>query len=535
MRSMRCDKRPRDETVEMVNDPPKFMITDKTPPLLMAWWNDMHKFRRTEIFKHLGFLTDIMRFSPDRDLIEALIPFWDSTSNVFRFSNFELTPTLEELGGFIGLGKDLRSKTLIAPRNVSGNKFLEQMHIIHPHKECFDNGLVSLEFLYSRYGKKEGFSDYGKQIKNGQHLPTWEKHRQEAFMVAFLGTMVFPRRDKKISIRLSGIVAVMMKKKKSTILPMMLADIYRALTKYREWEDFFEGCSILLQMWFLEHLYRHRFATDFKSEWTNYILSHPDRMKELVDKLPKGVKAWRHYLLKLTASDITWNYHWFLASGVIVMSSYRPFFVLTGLRGFQPYIPLRVLRQLGQKQILPRAEDTQSFIWEVSSEDRDRESEAQKIWGGSRTLSSKAMVDDRVEGEVDPSYLHWFFDQAPLKVMPEGSARELRDREEEIEVRIKQARLEVERNYRSTLDILSNDLKNAREELAQRDTIFKERVRLIQKKAEKEHQSTIRTLHEDLGIVTSAMEQQEEKYKKEKTLLMHTHERLQNQLKASMG
>jgi len=279
MRSMRCDKRPRDEAVEMVNDPPKFMITDKTPPLLMAWWNDMHEFRRTEIFKHLGFLTDIMRFSPDRDLIEALIPFWDSTSNVFRFSDFELTPTLEELGGFTGLGKDLRSKTLIAPRSVSGNKFLEQMHIIHPHKECFDNGLVSLEFLYSRYGKKEGFSDYGKQLKNGQHLPTWEKHRQEAFMVAFLGTMVFPRRDKKISIRLSGIVAVMMKKKKSTILPMMLADIYRALTKCREGEDFFEGCSILLQMWFLEHLYRHRFATDFKSEWTNYILSHPDRMK----------------------------------------------------------------------------------------------------------------------------------------------------------------------------------------------------------------------------------------------------------------
>ena len=162
MRSMRCDKRPRDELVEMVNDPPKFMITDKTPQLLMDWWNDMHEFRRTEIFKHLGFLTDIMRFSPDRGLIEALIPFWDSTNNVFRFGDFKLTPTLEELGGFTGLGQDLRTKTLIAPRSVSRCKFLEQMHIIHPHKECecFDNWLVSLEFLYLRYGKKERFSSY---------------------------------------------------------------------------------------------------------------------------------------------------------------------------------------------------------------------------------------------------------------------------------------------------------------------------------------------------------------------------------------
>ncbi|KAG5620794.1 hypothetical protein H5410_006012 [Solanum commersonii] len=130
------------------------------------------KALRTEIFKHLGFLTNIMRFSPDRDLIKALIPFWDSTSNVFCFNDFELTPTLKELGGFTGLGKDLRSKTLIAPKSVSRNKFLEQMHIIHPHKECFDNGLISLEFLYSRYGKKEEFSNYEKQLKNGKHLPT---------------------------------------------------------------------------------------------------------------------------------------------------------------------------------------------------------------------------------------------------------------------------------------------------------------------------------------------------------------------------
>ena len=48
------------------------------------------------------------------------------------------------------------------------------------------------------------------------------------------------------------------------------------------------------------------------------------------------------------------------------------------------------------------------------------------------------MVYDRVEGEVDPLYLHWFFDQTPLKIMPEGSAREIIDQEEEIEVRIKQ-------------------------------------------------------------------------------------------------
>ena len=86
----------------------------------------------------------------------------------------------------------------------------------------------------------------------------------------------------------------------------------------------------------------------------------------------------------------------------------------------------------------------------------------------------------------------------------------------------------MERNYRSTLDILNNDLKNVNEELARRDAIFEERVTLIEKRVEKKHISTIQTLYEDLGIVTCSMEQQEEEYKKEKTLLMHAQPRLQN-------
>lgn len=70
----------------------------------------------------------------------------------------------------------------------------------------------------------------------------------------------------------------------------------------------------------------------------------------------------------------------------------------------------------------------------MTSEDRNRESQAQKILGGNQNFSSKAMVDDHVQGEVDPSYL---YDQVPLKVIPEGSPWDPQF-EDEIEVRIKQ-------------------------------------------------------------------------------------------------
>ena len=118
------------------------------------------------------------------------------------------------------------------------------------------------------------------------------------------------------------------------------------------------------------------------------------------------------------------------------------------------------------------------------------------------------MVKDRTRSEVDQAYLEWVHDQPLPKVMPEWSIKGPIDREAEIEVKIKQARLKVERSYKSTLDILSNDLKNAKGELAQCDAILEVRVR--------KHHSTILTLQEDLGITTGAMEQQEEEYKKEK-------------------
>lgn len=71
----------------------------------------LHGFsKQIEIFKRLKFPTNIMRFNPDRGLIETLILFWDSTNNVFRFEDFELTLTLEEIGGFMGLGKGLHKK-----------------------------------------------------------------------------------------------------------------------------------------------------------------------------------------------------------------------------------------------------------------------------------------------------------------------------------------------------------------------------------------------------------------------------------------
>lgn len=72
----------------------------------------------------------MMEINPKRDVFEALIQFWDPRNNVFRFSDCEMTPTLEKIAGFFGMGSklwgfDLHNKRPIFPKNVDGNKFLD--------------------------------------------------------------------------------------------------------------------------------------------------------------------------------------------------------------------------------------------------------------------------------------------------------------------------------------------------------------------------------------------------------------------------
>ena len=249
---------------------------------------------------------------------------------------------------------------------------------------------------------------------------------------------------------------------------------------------------------------------------------------------PEGIRAWKEYLEGLTADKIVWNYHWFPSKEVIYMSTFRPFIVLMGLRGVQPYVPLRVMRQFGRRQHIPPVEDMKEFMYEFLPDIPLRKTEILKIWGGCVLSGFDHMVEDRDKGEVDYWYLPWFHDQPPPKAMPERSAREPVDREAEIEVRIKQARREEEENYQSTLHVLNNDLERAREELVHHEAKFEARIRLVRKEIERKNHVAMHALQEDLDIIAGAMEQQSSDFEKEKASLISTQSKLQAQLKASM-
>ena len=97
---------------------PQFMILDKAPTLLKTWYENMTNHGRRMVFKRLGFLRSLLYVEPQWDLIEALVNFWDPLRNVFHFSSCELTPTLEEICAFIGMGKHLHKEERMIPKGV---------------------------------------------------------------------------------------------------------------------------------------------------------------------------------------------------------------------------------------------------------------------------------------------------------------------------------------------------------------------------------------------------------------------------------
>nr|XP_009608939.1 uncharacterized protein LOC104102811 isoform X1 [Nicotiana tomentosiformis] len=232
-----------------------FQVVDEILLGLHMWWNDLGEVGKRSMTKALGGLTGLLKIKPRVDIIEALIPFWDPTHNVFHFSDFELTPTLEEVAGYAGFEGKLRDQYPVAPRTVTPHKFLDLLSISRQVKdENLAGGFCTFRFLYSRYGDPHGFEAPDISLNHQMNKDKWEARRGLAFVVAFLGTLICPRSDKHIELGLAGVADFMVKKANGTIIPMILEEIYRALTACRAGTKFFEGCNLLLQMWLVEHL-----------------------------------------------------------------------------------------------------------------------------------------------------------------------------------------------------------------------------------------------------------------------------------------
>ncbi|XP_075089910.1 uncharacterized protein LOC142171452 [Nicotiana tabacum] len=469
----------------------------------------------------------MMTIKPRRDVIEALIPHWDPENNVFRFTDYEMTPTLEEIAHFQGWGRNLRRQRPIVPKNVNEGKFLKLLNINYGQYEGLGGKWVKFELLFHLYGLKCNFERNVEKLKSKENKKTWKVHRRFAFMVAFLGRVVFPEREGRMDLHLAGVVEALTSEGDDyTLVPMILSYIFRALTRCKLGAQNFDGCNILLQIWFLEHFYRHPTITDFRELWPIHTYDHQKRIDEC--DLPEGIDAWKELLLTLSAKLITWNYNWFSSKEVICESAYHSYLVLIGLDGIQPYAPLRVMRQFARLQKVPPTRDMSKFCYDFGKDQPHDEEEIIKIWYASKVSELNEMVEDRDRGEVIPEYITWFNDPSSFGDRPEGSNRRRNDQrtierlKEELEHaqmtiakqqaqqqdRVAQIRLNIEKYYQFALRVMDKDLKHAKNKAARLEEELANTIGLV-RRVEANKNAEIYKLQEDLSIIEEDAHQQQ--------------------------
>ncbi|XP_075076541.1 uncharacterized protein LOC142163178 [Nicotiana tabacum] len=384
-----------------------FTILNEVPLQLHMWWNDLGKGNKEIVARILGGLVGLLNVKPKSDVIEALIPFWDPTRNVFRFGGFELTPTLEEVAGYAGLNGNLRGQYLLSPRPVSPHKFLDLLNISRSvQNDDLSGGCCTLQFLYQRYGNPRGFEEPNLGLTHAGNRSKWEARRTLAFITTFLGIVICPQVDKKIETGLVGMVDVAIKRADSTIVPLILSEIYRALTVCREGGHFFQGCNLLLQLWMREHLCHRAGYMNYGLTWLSCIEEFEKRVRGIA--FLEGTEAWLIRLRSLTVDQIEWAFGWLPVTEVIYMSAGECHILLIGVRSIQPYAPHRVLRQLGRFQVIPKDENLSKHVIELSPRATFPEDKIRKLWNECRFLEPKTMVRDLAKGEVDPKYNAWF-------------------------------------------------------------------------------------------------------------------------------
>ncbi|KAK4736992.1 hypothetical protein R3W88_000689 [Solanum pinnatisectum] len=247
--------------MDAFNSPNSQMVVDLNYKL-RNWWIDIERDHEREIRQLLGGLTYLIFVIPNPHLIRALLEFWDPMRMVFKFVDFDLAPTIEEISGFIDL--PYNECEMMVPYKPLSREFLKSLGMkLNPTLPSLDLGWIHFDFLYSRFGQENSYYSFSDEFECS--VDEWETYRLNAFAIALLGSLVFSKTRGRIDTRLGYVVRDLAQREgepRKTIVPMILAEIIKSLSACVNGRIFFEGCNILLQLWAIEHFYVWSDAVD---------------------------------------------------------------------------------------------------------------------------------------------------------------------------------------------------------------------------------------------------------------------------------
>ncbi|KAG5605391.1 hypothetical protein H5410_026883 [Solanum commersonii] len=154
----------------------------KVPRTLIEWWEIIRVAYENEVMTHLGSLTDLLNVEANKSLITLMIEFWQPATVTFQFTNFEITPTLEEISQIANLL--LVGREPLAPRTTSGFCYLQSLGLrVGLCLQRVNEGWVKLDYLFKRLSRRVSYDRF--QQKFFISRVGWERHRAIVFVMAF--------------------------------------------------------------------------------------------------------------------------------------------------------------------------------------------------------------------------------------------------------------------------------------------------------------------------------------------------------------
>uniref|UniRef100_A0A5B6YUQ2 DUF7745 domain-containing protein n=1 Tax=Davidia involucrata TaxID=16924 RepID=A0A5B6YUQ2_DAVIN len=233
----------------------------------------------------------------------------------------------------------------------------------------------------------------------------WKTRRPWVFILCLFSTFLFPRANGAVDLSLMGIVLAVQRKR--TIILMILAETYRALTRCsRGPSHFFTGVAMLLQFWGLHHLRSpHRMHP--------YYWFHTDLIEMINQDIralafPADLSDWTFQLSTATGEQLIWFIGWANPHCATIRGYQHPFLPLIGLNSVVPYAPSRVLRQLGRSQGIPFVGNMGVYSFNYSMDiDRSHALAARETWRGHHIFDSPGTTMDGVIWSTSYNYDHW--------------------------------------------------------------------------------------------------------------------------------
>ncbi|XP_027083585.1 uncharacterized protein [Coffea arabica] len=378
-------------------------ILNQIPRELVDWKNNMaHKVNR--LFQYIGHLSSLLNITPNVAIIRALLEFWDPDGSVFSFGECELTPTLEEIEGFLQVpGK---GHPMVFPTNGTREQFCRFLGLkqfcMNQHSDARS---CPLEFLYTRFGEKEAYDHHHEDFFISREQ--WEEKGVQAFGITLINLLLFPQKHGKVifsTVNMIQSVFLGIKGKPPTLVTIIIADIFAAVTECRKKRGFFYASNLVLQMWAMEHLSKRKLNPLGSCLPTaNWVESHREKVRKYYRIASPSLFI--QEFNALTSDKIQWVLDWTKVRDPTFKTTQLGFIPLASTSGLIMYVPQRVMRQFGYPQRVPTIQGVGSIELNTITECRSIVLES---WGNLCSLDNLHLDQvNKVEPKIVPEYNDW--------------------------------------------------------------------------------------------------------------------------------